>query len=174
MMNGPRIGYVGYGSYLPSTVVTNDDLSKMVDTSDEWITARTSIKSRHICSDEESTALLATKIAQDRFDIHSLEHLCQLFHAQFVQIHRILMRQLLQQFSQKRIGIRDHRRNIFNRSARRPRDHRGGGHARPPWPRVWVRTSGRRFCHHATGTAKAVTASPKPYLFCLRHTAVLE
>ena len=39
---------IGLGSYLPEKIVTNDDLSKIMDTSDEWITERTGIKSRHI------------------------------------------------------------------------------------------------------------------------------
>ncbi|NQV33041.1 MAG: ketoacyl-ACP synthase III [Phycisphaeraceae bacterium] len=54
----------GTGSFVPEKTLTNDDLSKMVDTSDEWITSRTGIKSRHICSDDESTALLATNAAR--------------------------------------------------------------------------------------------------------------
>ena len=37
----------GTGSYLPDHVLTNDDLSKMVDTDDEWIRARTGIRQRH-------------------------------------------------------------------------------------------------------------------------------
>jgi len=59
---------VGAGSYLPEKVMTNDDLAKMVDTSDEWIQDRTGIKRRHIASDGEYTsdlALKATKIALD-------------------------------------------------------------------------------------------------------------
>ena len=39
---------IGLGSYLPEKILTNDDLSKMVDTSDEWITERSGIKQRHI------------------------------------------------------------------------------------------------------------------------------
>ncbi|MCM8787304.1 MAG: 3-oxoacyl-ACP synthase, partial [Candidatus Omnitrophica bacterium] len=39
---------VGLGKYLPSTILTNKDLEKMVDTSDEWITQRTGIKERRI------------------------------------------------------------------------------------------------------------------------------
>lgn len=52
---------IGTGSYLPSKVLTNDDLSKMVDTSDEWIFPRTGIKERHIADDNELTSDLATK-----------------------------------------------------------------------------------------------------------------
>ena len=54
----------GTGSFVPEKTLTNDDLSKMVDTSDEWITSRTGIKSRHVCSEEESTALLAANAAK--------------------------------------------------------------------------------------------------------------
>ncbi|MHC4692453.1 MAG: ketoacyl-ACP synthase III, partial [Planctomycetota bacterium] len=54
----------GCGSYVPKKLLTNDDLAKMVDTSDEWITSRTGIKVRHIADDSETTAILATKAAQ--------------------------------------------------------------------------------------------------------------
>src|SRR5690554_6452510 len=49
----------GTGSYLPEKVVTNDDLAKIVDTSDEWIAARTGIRQRHIVADGETTSDLA-------------------------------------------------------------------------------------------------------------------
>lgn len=45
------IGILGIGSYLPDTILTNEDLEKMVNTSDEWITKRTGIKSRRILED---------------------------------------------------------------------------------------------------------------------------
>lgn len=48
---------LGTGSYVPPTVVTNDDLSKLVDTSDEWITTRTGIQRRHIATDETATQM---------------------------------------------------------------------------------------------------------------------
>ena len=49
---------IGTGSYLPSHVVTNDDLAKVVDTDDEWISSRTGIKERRIVDNEkEETAL---------------------------------------------------------------------------------------------------------------------
>ena len=51
----------GCGSFVPSKLLTNDDLMQIVDTSDEWITTRTGIKVRHITTDEESTAHLATQ-----------------------------------------------------------------------------------------------------------------
>jgi len=45
----------GTGSYLPEKVLTNQDLEKMVDTSDEWIQTRTGIRERHIAADTETT-----------------------------------------------------------------------------------------------------------------------
>ncbi|MGB7206729.1 MAG: beta-ketoacyl-ACP synthase III [Anderseniella sp.] len=52
------------GSYLPERVVTNAELAKTVDTSDEWITERTGIRQRHIAADGELTSHLAIKAAQ--------------------------------------------------------------------------------------------------------------
>ncbi|KGQ18952.1 3-oxoacyl-(acyl-carrier-protein) synthase, KASIII [Lysobacter dokdonensis DS-58] len=49
----------GTGSYLPEKVVTNDDLSKIIDTSDEWIAARTGIRERHVAAEGETTGDLA-------------------------------------------------------------------------------------------------------------------
>lgn len=49
----------GTGSYLPEKVLTNDDLAKFVDTSDEWIASRTGIRERHIAAEGETTSDLA-------------------------------------------------------------------------------------------------------------------
>ena len=49
----------GTGSYLPEKVLTNDDLAKFVDTSDEWIAARTGIRERHVAAEGETTCDLA-------------------------------------------------------------------------------------------------------------------
>ncbi len=54
----------GYGSFAPAKILTNEDLAKMVDTSDEWITTRTGIKRRHITTENESTAFLASEAAK--------------------------------------------------------------------------------------------------------------
>ncbi len=51
----------GCGAYLPETVLTNDELSKRVDTSDEWIRERTGIRERHIAADGELTSDLAVR-----------------------------------------------------------------------------------------------------------------
>lgn len=53
----------GTGGYLPEKVVTNADLEKIVDTTDEWITSRTGIKKRHLVVDGETTCDLAEKAA---------------------------------------------------------------------------------------------------------------
>lgn len=57
------VGILGIGCYVPEKVLTNQDLEKIVDTSDEWITERTGIKQRHIAAPEEATSDLATKAA---------------------------------------------------------------------------------------------------------------
>lgn len=54
----------GSGSYLPEKVLTNDDLAKTVDTSDEWIVQRTGIKQRHIAAEGQVTSDLATAAAR--------------------------------------------------------------------------------------------------------------
>jgi len=54
----------GTGSYLPESRLTNEDLSKMVDTNDQWIVQRTGIRERRIAAPQESTATLATAAAR--------------------------------------------------------------------------------------------------------------
>ena len=54
----------GVGAYLPKKIMTNEELSQLVDTNDSWITERTGIKSRHIASDGETTADLAIAAAR--------------------------------------------------------------------------------------------------------------
>lgn len=55
---------LGTGSYLPANRISNDDLAQKVDTSDEWITARTGIKFRHIADENEKTSDLAAESAR--------------------------------------------------------------------------------------------------------------
>lgn len=55
---------LGYGAYLPERILTNAELAKMVDTSDEWIVQRTGIKQRHIAAEGEFTSHLGLKAAQ--------------------------------------------------------------------------------------------------------------
>ena len=59
-----RSKIIGLGSAVPEKVLTNNDLSRMVDTSDEWITTRTGIKVRHICGPDEATSDLALSAAR--------------------------------------------------------------------------------------------------------------
>lgn len=59
------IKIVATGSYLPEKVLTNNDLEKMVDTSDEWITERTGIKERRIAAEGESTSDLCANAIKD-------------------------------------------------------------------------------------------------------------
>jgi 3-oxoacyl-[acyl-carrier-protein] synthase-3 len=54
----------GVGSFLPEQVITNADLSKIVDTSDEWIVERTGIRQRHKARDDQPTSDLATEAAR--------------------------------------------------------------------------------------------------------------
>ena len=54
----------GTGSYLPDKLVTNDDLSKLVDTNDEWIYSRTGIRERHYAAEDQNASDLALIAAQ--------------------------------------------------------------------------------------------------------------
>ncbi len=58
---------IGYGHYLPKKILKNNDLKKLVNTSDEWIYSRTGIKQRHIAKKSELTSDLAIKAAEDAF-----------------------------------------------------------------------------------------------------------
>jgi 3-oxoacyl-[acyl-carrier-protein] synthase-3 len=59
-----RAVITGCGSFMPAKVLTNDDLSRMVETSDEWIVTRTGIKARRVTTDGETTAHLAAEAAK--------------------------------------------------------------------------------------------------------------
>jgi len=65
---------IGSGSYLPDRVLTNQDLEKMLDTTDEWITTRTGIKQRHIIAEDQLTsdmAYEASKKALEDANLHA-------------------------------------------------------------------------------------------------------
>jgi len=72
MANKPTIPYpgrykaaiTGTGSFLPEKTLTNEDLTKIVDTNDEWIVSRTGIKVRHVASEGETTATIAAEAAK--------------------------------------------------------------------------------------------------------------
>ena len=68
-----RARIVGTGSALPKTRVSNEDLTQRVDTSDEWIVARTGIRFRHIAQDGETTSTLATDACQKALKAANVE-----------------------------------------------------------------------------------------------------
>ncbi len=77
-MTVTRSVVVGCGSYLPSQVLTNFDLARKVDTTDEWITQRTGIHERHIAASGEFTSHLAVNaaraaLASGNIDPHSID-----------------------------------------------------------------------------------------------------
>src|SRR5580658_9147267 len=61
---GRTCSITGVGSYVPDRILTNHDLEKMVDTSDEWISTRTGIKERRIAGDKEFTSDMAARAAE--------------------------------------------------------------------------------------------------------------
>ena len=62
-----RAAITGVGAYLPDYILTNDELSRMVDTSDEWIMTRIGIKTRHILKGEAlGTSYMGVKAVRDR------------------------------------------------------------------------------------------------------------
>lgn len=67
-MLNQRAVVAGVGSYLPEKVMTNDDISKIVDTTSEWIVQRTGIERRHIAADDQNTSDLATIAAKRALD----------------------------------------------------------------------------------------------------------
>jgi 3-oxoacyl-[acyl-carrier-protein] synthase-3 len=66
---------LGMGHHVPARILTNHDLEKMVDTSDEWIAERTGIKERHIASPEEATSDFAIPAAQKALEESGLSPL---------------------------------------------------------------------------------------------------
>lgn len=69
MKNNKRsVGIIGMGSYVPETIMTNYDLEKIVDTSDQWIVERTGIKERRIAGEGVTTCDLAVKAAQQAIE----------------------------------------------------------------------------------------------------------
>lgn len=64
---------LGTGSYLPEKVLTNADIEKIVDTSDEWIVSRSGIKSRHIAGDSETTACMGKVACEKAMEMAGLK-----------------------------------------------------------------------------------------------------
>ena len=63
-----RARIVGMGAYAPKRIVSNADLEKIVDTSDDWIVQRTGIRTRHVADESEATSDLALNAAQQALD----------------------------------------------------------------------------------------------------------
>lgn len=69
-MNEQRYAKItGWGKYVPERVLTNDDLSKMVDTNDEWITTRTGIKERHIRTEKDTTSSMSVAASRQALEV---------------------------------------------------------------------------------------------------------
>lgn len=62
--SGRAVAIVGTGAYVPERVLTNADLEKMVDTTDEWIVTRSGIRERHIARDDEATSDMAAEASR--------------------------------------------------------------------------------------------------------------
>ena len=69
----PSVRIVGTGSYVPAKVLTNADLEKLVDTSDEWIVTRTGISERRIAPEEEATSDLALRASRAALEAAGLD-----------------------------------------------------------------------------------------------------
>ena len=61
---GPRIGITGLGTHVPERVLTNDELARIVDTSDEWIRERTGIRERRVAAEDEALTDIALPAAR--------------------------------------------------------------------------------------------------------------
>ncbi len=67
-MGSPAIAILGTGSYAPEKILTNNDLSKIVDTSDEWIFSRSGIRERRIAGENETTSQMAAAAARSALE----------------------------------------------------------------------------------------------------------
>ena len=61
---GQSVVILGTGSYAPERILNNEELSRIVDTNDEWIVSRSGIRERHVAAPNEATSDLALKAAQ--------------------------------------------------------------------------------------------------------------
>ncbi|MEK9566212.1 MAG: beta-ketoacyl-ACP synthase III [Flavobacteriaceae bacterium] len=72
--NHTKAAITAVGGYVPDTILSNEDLEKMVDTNDAWITSRTGIKERRIVKDpNKATSFLAIEAAQDLISNHQID-----------------------------------------------------------------------------------------------------
>jgi len=68
-----RSQIIGWGSYLPKQVLTNDELARRIDTTDDWITSRTGIRQRHIAAEGEYTSDLAVEASRAALAVAGVE-----------------------------------------------------------------------------------------------------
>ena len=66
-------GITGWGKYVPERVLTNQDLEKMVQTSDEWILARTGIRERRIAGPDEAVSTMSVAASRDALAVAGLD-----------------------------------------------------------------------------------------------------
>ena len=71
--SGPRISITGLGCHVPERVLTNDDLSKLVDTNDEWIMERTGIRERRIAADDEALTDICLPAARRALEMSGVD-----------------------------------------------------------------------------------------------------
>ena len=65
MCESKKTGIIGFGMYVPDSVLTNKELEKMVNTTDEWIVTRTGIKERRIARNDQATSDMAVNAAKE-------------------------------------------------------------------------------------------------------------
>ena len=70
---GSNAVITGWGMYAPERVMTNDELTRLVDTSDEWIISRTGIRERRIAADQETTTTLSVHAARDALAVAGVD-----------------------------------------------------------------------------------------------------
>jgi 3-oxoacyl-[acyl-carrier-protein] synthase-3 len=70
---GTNAVITGWGMYAPSRVMTNDDLTRLVDTTDEWIVTRTGIRERRIAAEDETTTTLSVHAARDALAVAGVD-----------------------------------------------------------------------------------------------------
>jgi 3-oxoacyl-[acyl-carrier-protein] synthase-3 len=69
----PNAVITGWGMYAPERVLSNDDLSKMVDTNDEWIVSHTGIRERRVAADDETSATLSVHAGRDALAVAGMD-----------------------------------------------------------------------------------------------------
>lgn len=69
----PNAVITGWGMYAPERVLTNEELSKLVDTNDEWIVSHTGIRERRVAADDETTSTLSTRAGRDALAVAGME-----------------------------------------------------------------------------------------------------